>query len=159
MALLGYNRVEDKPKGQMYMDSLFFAVISMTGLGLTPMYPRTDLEYAMHSFIMLLGVSLYVNFFAFFAVTIYKKNKLKIENMLRFEESRQMGTLKGFNRELRLKMRDYYNNLRLDFLELNEIYTQNAELPLSIRKKISIGMNQLVIDKVNLFKFIEGELA
>lgn len=70
------------------MDALFFAVISMTGLGLTPMYPRTDLEYAMHSFIMLLGVSLYVNFFAFFAVTIYKKNRMKIENMLKYEESR-----------------------------------------------------------------------
>ena len=42
----------------------------MAGLGFAYIYPRTDLEYAMQSLIMFLGVSLYANFFAFFAVSI-----------------------------------------------------------------------------------------
>jgi Ion channel len=75
MNLMNYDKYEDVPHIQMYCDSLFFSVISMTGLGLTPMYPRTDLEYAIHSLMMLMGVSLYLNFFAFFAVTIYKNNR------------------------------------------------------------------------------------
>jgi hypothetical protein len=53
----------------------------MTGLGFAYIYPRTDLEYAMQSMIMLLGVSVYANCFGFFAVTIYNRNKKLIENI------------------------------------------------------------------------------
>jgi hypothetical protein len=52
----------------------------MTGLGFAYIYPRTDLEYGMQSLIMILGVSLYANFFAFFTVSIYNRNKKRIEN-------------------------------------------------------------------------------
>ena len=68
----------------------------MTGLGFAYIYPRTDLEYAMQSMIMVLGVSTYANFFAFFAVTIYNRNKSRIENMMRFEEAKRLAMLRGF---------------------------------------------------------------
>lgn len=73
---------------QVYFDSLYFVVTSMTGLGVSPVYARTDLEYSMHTMIMILGVSIYANFFAFFVVTIYKRNRERIQNLVRFEESR-----------------------------------------------------------------------
>jgi hypothetical protein len=60
----------------------------MTGLGFGYIYPRTDLEYSMQSLIMFLGISTYANFFAFFAMTIHERNKTRIENMMRYEESK-----------------------------------------------------------------------
>jgi Ion channel len=76
MKLVLYDVYEGSvPNIQKYIDSVFFVISSMTGLGFAYIYPRTDLEYGMQSLIMLLGVSLYANFFAFFAVTIYNRNK------------------------------------------------------------------------------------
>jgi hypothetical protein len=97
MKLVLYDAYEGHvPDFQKYIDSVLFVVSSMTGLGFGYIYPRTDLEYAMQSIIMLLGVSTYANFFAFFAVTIYNRNKQIIENMMRFEESKKLAKLRGF---------------------------------------------------------------
>jgi len=82
MNLVKYDAYSYVPNIRKYIDSVFFVVSSMTGLGFAFIYPRTDLEYAMQSLIMVLGVSLYANFFAFFTVTIYNRNKKIIENMI-----------------------------------------------------------------------------
>jgi hypothetical protein len=87
----------------------------MTGLGFAYIYPRTNLEYAMQSMIMICGVSLYANFFAFFTVTIYNRNKKMIDNMLRFEESKELAVLRNFPIDIRLNSRRYYNSMRLQF--------------------------------------------
>ena len=55
----------------------------MTGLGFAYIYPRTNLEYLIQSIIMVVGVSTYANFFGFFAVSIYNRNRKRLENMLR----------------------------------------------------------------------------
>lgn len=102
----------------MYIDSVLFVISSMTGLGFAYIYPRTDFEYAMQSLIMVLGVSLYANFFGFFAVTIYDRNRKRIENMIRYEESKKLAMLRSFPVNIRRTIREYYNNLRLKFDEL-----------------------------------------
>jgi len=38
-----------------------------------------------------------------------------IENMLRYEESKELGVLRNFPGEIRAHSRNYYNNLRLKF--------------------------------------------
>ena len=81
--LVMYDQYE-VPAIQKYIDSVFFVVSSMTGLGFAYIYPRTNLEYASQSLIIVLGVSLYANFFAFFTVTIYNRNKKRIDNQMRF---------------------------------------------------------------------------
>ncbi len=64
---------------------------------------------------MICGVSLYANFFAFFTVTIYNRNKKMIENMLRFEESKELAMLRNFPGQIRGQSREYYNSMRLQF--------------------------------------------
>lgn len=86
---------------QKYVDSALFVVSSMTGLGFAFIYPRTNLEYGIQSLIMICGVSLYANFFAFFAVTIYNRNKKMIGNMLRYEESKELAVLRNFPTNIR----------------------------------------------------------
>lgn len=100
---------------QKYTDAIFFVVSSMTGLGFAYIYPRTDLEYGMQSLIMVLGVSFYANFFAFFTVTIYNMNKKRIDNMMRYEESKRLAVLRNFPNDIRFSIRDYYNSLQIKY--------------------------------------------
>ena len=46
----------------------------MTGLGYGNIIPRTNFEYISVLIIMIVGASIYANFFANFAVTIYNNN-------------------------------------------------------------------------------------
>ena len=62
---------------------MYFVVTTMTGLGFSYTYPRTNLEYAMESIIIVVGVSIYIELFAHFVVTLYERNRLRIENMER----------------------------------------------------------------------------
>ena len=55
-----------------YIESLFFVVATMTGLGYGNIVPSTNAEWLVDSFIMITGASIYANFFANFAVEIYK---------------------------------------------------------------------------------------
>jgi len=58
----------------MYVESLFFVVATMTGLGYGNLVPSTNEEWLVDCFIMITGASIYANFFANFAVEIYKQN-------------------------------------------------------------------------------------
>ena len=53
-----------------YIESLFFVVATMTGLGYGNIVPSTNSEWLVDSFIMITGASIYANFFANFAVEI-----------------------------------------------------------------------------------------
>lgn len=68
-----------------YIESLFFVVATMTGLGYGNIVPSTNPEWLVDCFIMITGASIYANFFANFAVEIYKQNKKQIENNKRFD--------------------------------------------------------------------------
>lgn len=155
MKLVAYDQYPNVPDVQKYIDAVVFVISSMTGLGFAMIYPRTDLEYAMQSLIMLLGVSLYANFFAFFAVSIYNRNKKRIENMMRFEESKKMAVLRNFTPAIRLQIREYYNNLRLKYDALRDKFTILSQLPNSLRSEMSLFINNELIQKVNFFQFAE----
>ena len=157
--LVQYDQYEGQvPQAQKYIDSAFFVVSSMTGLGFAYIYPRTTLEYAMQSLIMLLGVSLYANFFAFFAVTIYNRNKKRIENIMKFEESKQLAVLRSFPPDIRSSMRIFYNSLRLKFFQFCDKYHIIEELPSSLRSEMSLFINSDLIQKINFFQFAEPSL-
>jgi hypothetical protein len=75
----------------MYVDSCFFVVATMTGLGYGNVVPQTDLEFAVDMVIFVTGASIYANFFANFIVTIYNRNRLKIENQKNLEQAKNFG--------------------------------------------------------------------
>ena len=65
---------------QKYIESVFFVVATMTGLGYGNIVPSTNLEEFVDCFIMIIGASIYANFFANFALEIYKQNMKQIDN-------------------------------------------------------------------------------
>lgn len=50
---------------------------------------------------MVVGVSVYANFFGYFAVSIYNRNKRRIENMNKLQESKRLAVLRDFPNEMR----------------------------------------------------------
>jgi hypothetical protein len=143
------------PNIQKYIDSVFFIISTMTGLGFAFIYPRTDFEYAMESVIMLIGVSVYANFFAFFIVSIYNRNRKQIENMMRFEEFKQLAVLRHFPKSIRIQTREYYNSLRLKYDALSSKFDIVNEMPNSLRSEMSLYINSEMIQKINFFQFAD----
>lgn len=92
-----------------YIDSVFFVVATMTGLGYGNIVPTTFWEYFVDIFIMITGSSIYANFFANFTVTIQNRNWRKIENTKKLEEAKNFATLRHLPEELKSKIRLYYN--------------------------------------------------
>ena len=74
---------------ERYVESQFFVVATMTGLGYGNVVPRSNLEYGIDMLIMVTGASIYATFFAHFAVTIYNSNAANIENTKKLEQARR----------------------------------------------------------------------
>ena len=75
---------------EKYIESLFFVVATMTGLGYGNIVPSTNAEWLVDCLIMITGASIYANFFANFAVEIYKQNKTQIDNSKKFDQARKL---------------------------------------------------------------------
>jgi hypothetical protein len=74
------DNVREVTDFEKYIDSVFYTVATMTGLGYGNIVPSTNLEYFVDTFIMITGSSIYAGFFADFALEIYRRNKDSIEN-------------------------------------------------------------------------------
>lgn len=143
------------PHIQKYVDSVFFTVSSMTGLGFGYIYPRTNLEYAMQSMLMVVGVSVYANAFGHFAVSIYNRNKKMIENMNKLQETKRLAVLRNFPNDIRASIRYFYNDLRLKYDSLCDKFNILEEMPNSLKSELSLFINSEIIQKVNFFQFAE----
>lgn len=73
----------------------------MTGLGFSYIYAHTNLELFIEAIIIFIGVSLYVEYFAYFVVTLYNRNRKRLENMERLEESKKLEVQRNFPLEIR----------------------------------------------------------
>lgn len=104
---------------------------------------------------MVVGVSLYANFFAFFAVSIYNRKRKSIENMKRLEESKKLAVLRNFPNDTRTQIRYFYNNLRLRYDNLCDKFDIIEQLPNSLKSELSLFINSEVIQKVNFFQFAD----
>ena len=75
---------------EKYVEAVFFVVATMTGLGYGNIVPSTNLEQFVDCFIMIIGASIYANFFANFALEIYKQNMKQIDNEEKREQAKQL---------------------------------------------------------------------
>lgn len=108
VSLAGFDE-EHASDFDRYIDSVFFVVATMTGLGYGNIVPTTFWEYFVNIFIMITGSSIYANFFANFTVTIQSRNWKKIENIKKLEEAKNFATLRHLPEDLKSKIRLYYN--------------------------------------------------
>mmetsp|Transcript_2189 Transcript_2189/g.3267 ORF Transcript_2189/g.3267 Transcript_2189/m.3267 type:complete len:156 (-) Transcript_2189:7985-8452(-) len=108
---------------EKYIDSVFYTVATMTGLGYGNVVPSTNLEYFVDIFIMITGSSIYAGFFADFAVEIYNQNKRTIENEQKLEQAKKFAVQRNLPDDIRERIRMYYHNLRLNFQLLSDKFS------------------------------------
>ena len=147
--------LQTAPLYQQYVDSTFFVVATMTGLGYGNIVPRTTVEYLTVLAIMIVGASIYANFFANFAVTIYNNNEAQILNAKKLEQAKGFAHRRGLQEPLRAKLRYYYNHLALKLGALRERWDLLKELPLSLRTELALYTNADLIQSVKLFQLSE----
>lgn len=149
------GNVREVTSAEKYIDAVFYVVATMTGLGYGNIVPTTDLERFVDIFIMITGSSIYVGFFADFAVEIYNKNSKTIENDEKLEQAKNFGTQRGLPEDLQLRIRVYYQNLRLNFLRLEEKFKILHELPLTLRSELCLFFNCDLIQRVKFFQLCD----
>lgn len=73
---------------QKYIESCFYTVATMTGLGFGNVVPTTDLEVLVIMPIMVTGASIYANLFANFIVSLNNKNAKTIEKIKKHDQAK-----------------------------------------------------------------------
>ena len=107
---------------QQYIESCFFTVATMTGLGYGNVVPTTDLELFVIIFIMVTGASIYANFFANFIVTMNNKNAKAIETIKKHDQAKNFGNELGLSETIMMKIRYFYNELSIKYGDMHDRY-------------------------------------
>jgi hypothetical protein len=138
---------------QKYIESCFFTVATMNGMGYGNVIPTTDLEVFVINFIMVTGASIYANFFANFIVSMNKRNAKMIEVLKKHDQAKNLGSQLNISEPIMLKIRHFYNELSIKYGDLHERYSNLKELPTSLSTELSIFLNSHLIKKIKLFQF------
>jgi hypothetical protein len=138
---------------QKYIESCFFTVATMTGLGYGNIVPSTDLEFFIILFIMVTGASIYANLFANFIVSLNNKNAKNIEKIKKHDQVKNFGNQLNISEPIMLKIRHFYNELSIKYGDLHDRYSNLKELPTSLSTELSLFLNSSLIKKINLFQF------
>jgi hypothetical protein len=146
------GNIRDVTTAEKYIDAVFYVVATMTGLGYGNIVPSTNLEWFVDIFIMITGSSIYVGFFADFAVEIYNKNTKIIVNDQKLEQAKNFGTQRALPEDLRQRIRLYYQSLRLNFLRLKDKFKILHQLPLTLRSELCLFFNCELIQRVKFFQ-------
>lgn len=78
-AAAGYYNY-DVPEWQKYLDSMVYVISNMSGMGFGNIVPITNGEWIVAIFIFMVGSSIYLNYFAQFAIQIQQKHQKIMEN-------------------------------------------------------------------------------
>jgi hypothetical protein len=137
---------------EKYLDAVFYVVATMTGLGYGDVIPITSAERLVCICVMFTGATIFADFFARFAVSIYHNNQKGIENRQRLEQAKGFANQRNLPAEFKNKIRNYYSFIRLKYGKLEQRYEILHELPLSLRTELALFINVDLIQKVKLFQ-------
>lgn len=76
----GYFSYPNVPTWQIYEDAMVYAISNMSGMGFGNIVPLTNAEYFAACFIFTIGCSVYLKYYADFAVGVYSTNQKYMEN-------------------------------------------------------------------------------
>lgn len=71
------------------------------------------------------------------------------------EQAKQFALQRNLPDDLRLRIRLYYNNARLNFQILKDKFQILHQLPLTLRSELSLFFNRELIQKVKFFQLAE----
>lgn len=103
---------------QMYLDAQQFVMSTMNGLGFGNIVPSTNLEWFADIVISIAGSSVFAGLFGELAVVFFNKNKSNAVNEQMFQQAKQFATQRQLSEGLKKRIKVYYQNLRLNFMDI-----------------------------------------
>ena len=101
----------------------------MLGLNDGVIYGTTNLEYFVLTIWFVLGASLLVGYFSWIVQEFQVRNLQLYDNSFRYELAKQFCDVRSLPTDIRLKIRYYYHNMRINFEEYNEKTKILQQLP------------------------------
>ncbi|GBG32779.1 Potassium voltage-gated channel subfamily H member 6 [Hondaea fermentalgiana] len=102
---------EEVPPGEIYLISWYWATTILTTIGFGDITPRTNLERAIVSFLMLLGSALQAFLVGVICTLIAELNEMATENRITLNNLNEFMTSYDFPNELKVRLRKYFNYL------------------------------------------------
>lgn len=137
----------------IYLDSCFFIVSTMWGSSYGNVMPTTNVEIFVNIFFMLTGAIMYADLFANFATYINTKNAKSVECDKMQDQAINFGSQLWIPDSILSKIRNYYNNLRIKYSDLQESISNIKQLPTSLSSELWVTINSNLITEIKFFQF------
>lgn len=118
---------------EQWLEGMYFSVSTLTGGAMGNIIPLTNWEFAVATFINLMGRCAFVGMWQKIAIEYLMRNQNAFENKDRLEKCKQFAQDRALPEQIKKKIRYYYNTLSFEFEEYNKQARIIDELPDSIR--------------------------
>lgn len=145
------NSLQSESKRTQYINSLYWAITTLTTVGYGDITPTTEIEIIFTLVVMFLGISMYAYIIGNVSSLISNLDASKA----RYRE--KLGQIQTYMREnkispeLQQKIRDYYQYRWIENRDIRD-YHILEELPYSLKIKLALQLHKEVIEKVPIFQ-------
>ena len=153
--LLGGISTDLHPARQ-YLDSVYWAVTTLTTVGYGDITPVTAQQTIYTMAVMFFGVAVYGYVIGNISTLLVNTDEAKARYVSKIEELNAFFNDKSLPFELQERIRDYYNHLWQSSLGQDESRILN-DLPPTLRTEVALFLNRDIIQKVPLFREADDE--
>ncbi|NET41573.1 MAG: cyclic nucleotide-binding domain-containing protein [Okeania sp. SIO2B3] len=145
------NSLQSASRRTQYINSLYWAITTLTTVGYGDITPATEIEIIFTLVVMFLGISMYAYIIGNVSSLISNLDAAKA----RYRE--KLGQIQTYMREnkippeLQQKIRDYYQYRWIENRDIRD-YHILEELPYSLKMKLALQLHKEVIEKVPIFQ-------
>ncbi|NEO55681.1 MAG: cyclic nucleotide-binding domain-containing protein [Okeania sp. SIO3B5] len=145
------NSLQSASRRTQYINSLYWAITTLTTVGYGDIIPTTEIEIIFTLVVMFLGISMYAYIVGNVSSLISNLDATKA----RYRE--KLGQIQTYMREnkispkLQQKIRDYYQYRWIENRDIRD-YHILEELPYSLKMKLALQLHKEVIEKVPIFQ-------
>jgi voltage-gated potassium channel len=143
----GYDDIGTVSRGQIYLESFYWTITTLTTIGYGDITPTTTIQYMYVILIMLMGAGLYGFIIGNIANIIAKMDVTKTQFMEKVDNISNFLKYRNIPNNLQKRINDYYDYLwesRRGFEESNLL----DDLPISLKTQVSFFLNRDIIEKV-----------
>ncbi|NEN93608.1 MAG: cyclic nucleotide-binding domain-containing protein [Okeania sp. SIO3H1] len=145
------NSLQSASRRTQYINSLYWAITTLTTVGYGDITPATEIEIIFTLVVMFLGISMYAYIIGNVSSLISNLDATKA----RYRE--KLGQIQTYMREnkipsnLQQKIRDYYQYRWIENRDIRD-YHILEELPYPLKMKLALQLHKEVIEKVPIFQ-------
>lgn len=145
------NSLQSASMRTQYINSLYWAITTLTTVGYGDIIPTTEIEIIFSLGVMFLGISMYAYIIGNVSSLISNLDATKA----RYRE--KLGQIQTYMRDnkispkLQQKIRDYYQYRWIENRDIRD-YHILEELPYSLKMKLALQLHKEVIEKVPIFE-------